>query len=177
MIDDEELDDENAPSQALDLFNSKLVQRKEDLDDDVINVQSVDVVQDIINLLLDGKSRHEIALAIPYDDLTARTLIQKAEAEIASFSVFDVDAIIADHVSKYERLYEFAIEKGYSDGRLRAMKQKENILAVSNEVNEVRIINETQEIVENREDYDFVNKLTSEERKRLLELIDKMNKS
>ncbi len=161
-------DNGEGKDKELDLFSKKLVKSiKEDI------IPSEDVTQDVINLLLEGKSRADIKASMPYDAVTIANYIKKAESEIASISAVDVDSIIAAHVGFYERLYNFALERGYTSGQLKAMRQKEDLLVLSNEVNEIRIINETEAILENKEDYNFTQ-LLDEERNQLIKLLDKV---
>ena len=132
---------------------------------------------DIITLLLEGKGEKEIAAYIVnkyrLKYLTVARLISEGRSAIRTRMNFELNTLLALHISRYERIYQGLYEMGAHGMAMGALKAKEKLMQFHREGFHMRVTQGTvnqvsiQHVVN---EYDYM-KLEEPKRKRLEELL------
>lgn len=101
--------------------------------------------------------------------------IKRAVKAIREETLVDIDKIIPLHIEMYEEIYREADDMRSVGIKLRAMKAKEKLVGLHRETNVVEIHNEMNVEHEVEPQYNLT-KLSSQEQKRLMELLKKIER-
>lgn len=140
-------------------------------------VGRIDTVHFAIEQILNGVSHSELVQLICAKDSVSEPVAAKiiitARKIISEDTLVEIEHIIDQHTEYYEQIFKYFDEVNFVPGKLKALKQKEKLLALHKEENVIEINNEVNVDIEQESQYD-VNKLTGEEKKKLEQYMAKL---
>lgn len=118
--------------------------------------------QDVRDMMMQGKGHQHIVAWIHQHygvgNKSVEADITIVYKELRAYFAKDRDDIIAEHVSRYEHIYQQCLEIGDAKGAMQAMKQKEQLM---------RLLETTPTVAIQQNNYNF-DQLSVEEIKSLL---------
>lgn len=138
---------------------------------------------DIIAMLLDGKTTHEIATFIVTKYRikrgTATTFITECRGEIKARRNFEVNNVISTNIDRYEWLYAKCMEIGNQSLAMSSLKHKEKLMQFHREGFHMRVSQgQIQQIQQTHIDDEYdKSKLSAVKQQRFLQLLQKAKRN